>query len=156
MKKAERRKIDGFELWCLRRLMRVPRVARRSNQSILTRSVLGVHWKGWCWSWNSSTLATWWEESTHWKDPDAGRDWGQEEKEQQRMWWLDGITDLMGMSLSKLQESVIDREAWRAVIHGVEKSQTWLSDWTELNSKEIWLSLQKKGKVVTWSYLSSF
>ena len=156
MKKAERRKIDGFELWCLRRLMRVPWVARRSNQSILTRSVLGVHWKGWCWSWNSSTLATWWEESTHWKDPDAGRDWGQEEKEQQRMWWLDGITDLMGMSLSKLQESVIDREAWRAVIHGVEKSRTRLSDWTELNSKEIWLSLQKKGKVVTWSYLSSF
>ena len=156
MKKAERRKIDGFELWCLRRLMRVPWVARRSNQSILTRSVLGVHWKGWCWSWNSSTLATWWEESTHWKDPDAGRDWGQEEKEQQRMWWLDGITDLMGMSLSKLQESVIDREAWCAVIHGVEKSRTRLSDWTELNSKEIWLSLQKKGKVVTWSYLSSF
>ena len=156
MKKAERRKIDAFELWCLRRLMRVPWVARRSNQSILTRSVLGVHWKGWCWSWNSSTLATWWEESTHWKDPDAGRDWGQEEKEQQRMWWLDGITELMGMSLSKLQESVIDREAWRAVIHGVEKSRTRLSDWTELNSKEIWLSLQKKGKVVTWSYLSSF
>ena len=71
---------------------------------------------------------------------------GRRRRGQQRMRRLDGITDLMGMSLSKLRESVIDREAWRAVIHGVEKSRTQLSDWTELNSKEIWLSLQKKGR----------
>ena len=69
IKKAEHRRIDAFELWCWRRLLRVPWTARRSNQSILKRSVLGVHWKDWCWSWNSNTLATWCKELTHWKRP---------------------------------------------------------------------------------------
>ena len=69
VKKAEHWRIDTFELWCWRRLLRVPWTARRSNQSILRRSVLGVHWKDWCWSWNSNTLATWCEELTHWKKP---------------------------------------------------------------------------------------
>ena len=68
------------------------------------------------------------------KDPDAGRGWGQEEKGWQRMRWLDGITDSMDMSMSELRELVTDRETWRAVIHGVVKSRTRLSDWTELNS----------------------
>ena len=65
IKKAERRSIDAFELWCWRRLLRVPWTARRSNQSILKKSVLNVHWKDWCWSWNSNTLATWCKQLTH-------------------------------------------------------------------------------------------
>ena len=69
IKKAKRWRIDAFKLWCWRRLVRVPWTARRSNQSILKRSALGVHWKDWCWSWNSNTLATWCKEVTHLKRP---------------------------------------------------------------------------------------
>ena len=68
-KKAEHRRIDAFELWCWRRLLRVPWTARRSNQPILKEIVLNIHWKDWCWSWSSNTLATWCEELTHWKRP---------------------------------------------------------------------------------------
>ena len=89
VKKSEHWEIDAFELWCWRRLLRVPWTARRSNQSILKKISLGVHWKDWCWSWNSSILATSCEELTG-KDPDAGSGWRQEEKGGDREW--DGWT----------------------------------------------------------------
>ena len=69
IKKAEHQRIDAFKLRCWRRLLRVPWIARRSNQSILKEISLNIHWKDWYWSWNSNTLATWWEELTHWKRP---------------------------------------------------------------------------------------
>ena len=130
MKKAEHRRIDAFEFWCWRRLLRVPWTARRSNQSVLRKSVLNVHWMDWCWSWNSNTLATWCEEPTYWKRPWC---WekieGRRIRGQQRAGRLDGITDWMDVSLSKLQEMLKDREDWCAAVHGVTKNQTRWSDW---------------------------
>ena len=129
VKKAERRRINGFELWCWRRLLRVPWTARRSNQSILKEISPGISLEG------LMLKLKLWYFSHLMRRVDSlertlmlGAIGGRRRRGQQRMRWLDAITDLMEVSLSELREMVMDREAWCAMIHGVTKSQTRLSD----------------------------
>ena len=147
IKKTERQRIDAFKLWCWRRLLGVPWTERRSNQSILKEIILSVHWKDWCWSWNSNTLATWCEELSHWKRPWCwerlrsggevdGRGWdGWMASPSQWTWvWVDsGSWWWKGRpGVLRLMES---------------QSQTWLNDWTDWlsHSEEIWLAFWKSG-----------
>ena len=140
VKKAECWKIDAFELWCWRRLLRVPWTARRSNLYILKEISPGcVHCKDWCWSWNSNTLATWCEELTHWKRPWCWEILRVGGEGDDRGWdgWMASPSQWT-LSWGRLRELVLDREAWHTVVHGVAKSRTWLV--TELNWTELMLA----------------
>ena len=153
IKKAEHWRIDASELWCWRILLRVPWTARRSNQSILEEISPECSLEGLMLKLKLQYSGNLMQRTdTLEKTLILGKIKGRRRRGRQRMIWLDGITDLMDMSFSKLQELVMDRKAWRTLVHGVTKSWTWQSNWTEL----MWLPDYLSAALIQYKYACGY